>query len=72
MKNVSGSYSNYIKERPGNSEIGIGQPNLLDQVRDRIRTKHKTLNGGQDVDFAFLILGDNACPGYGGDVNSLH
>ncbi len=65
MKNVAGSYSNHIKERPENPEIGIGQPKLLDQVRDRIRTKHYSIRTEQTyIDWIkrFILFHDKRHP----------
>jgi len=47
MNSVSGLNSKHMKERHENSEVRAGQPRLLDQVRDRIRTKHYSIRTEQ-------------------------
>ena len=65
MKNVSKSYSKHMKERTKNPEIGTGQPKLLDQVRDRIRTKHYSIRTEQTyIDWIkrFILFHDKRHP----------
>ena len=54
-----------MKERTKNPEIGTGQPKLLDQVRDRIRTKHYSIRTEQTyIDWIkrFILFHDKRHP----------
>ncbi len=43
MERISASYSNAGKQSDDSAETGVAQPRILDQVRDRIRTKHYSI-----------------------------
>ena len=65
MNNMTDSYSNHMKEGIENPEVRDSKPGLLDQVRDRIRTKHYSIRTEQTyIDWIkrFILFHDKRHP----------